>query len=197
MLQHLITHGEDLRMAPVDREQLTTAVAELREELQALPEGTDASRARVLARWSGIGLVSLGDYDDARTFLRQALDLADASGDTRGVIATELNLGDAYRYAGEAETAGAIYRSALDAARTKHPDLVDFALQHLGKHCLEQGEHEAARAHLQECLRLRIAKGDAGLIESTQAALDRLGADTRDVTRPSAAASSCTVRVSV
>lgn len=174
MLQHLITHSADLRMVPVDRDELTTAVAELREELHALPEGTDASRARVLARWTGIGLLSLGDYDGARTFLRQALDLAVAGGDTRAVIATELNLGDAYRYASEPETAGAIYRSALDTARAEHPDLVDFALQHLGKHCLEQGNLEAARANLQEALRLRIAKGDAGLIESTQAVLDHL-----------------------
>ncbi|MFG2999771.1 tetratricopeptide repeat protein [Streptomyces sp. NPDC048340] len=179
MLQHLITHGENLRMAPVDREKLTTAVHNLREELQALPEDADPSRARVLARWTGVGLLTLGDYDDARTFLRRALDVATATGDTRAVIATELNLGDAYRYAGDAEAAGAIYRSALDTARTQHPELADFALQHLGKYLLEQGDLIQARAHLREALHLRQAKGDAGLVESTQAALDRLAGNPR------------------
>ncbi|MFE0601688.1 tetratricopeptide repeat protein [Streptomyces sp. NPDC058892] len=161
-------------MVPTDHDQLTTAVQNLREELQALPEGTDAARARVLARWTGIGLLSLGDYHDARVYLRRALDLATASGNTRAVIATELNLADAYRYTGEAQTADALYRKALDGARSKHPELVDFALQHLGKHLMEQGNLVPARAHLQEALRLRIAKGDAELIESTQAAVDRV-----------------------
>ncbi|MCX5199316.1 tetratricopeptide repeat protein [Streptomyces sp. NBC_00249] len=174
MLQHLITQGEDLRMVPTDHDQLTTAMEKLREELLALPEGTDAARARVLARWTGIGLLSLGHHDEARTFLRRALDLAAASGNTRAVIATELNLADAYRYAGAAETADGLYRKALDAAQNQHPELADFALQHLGKHLMERGDVESARAHLWEARRLRIAKGDTGLIESTQAALDRV-----------------------
>lgn len=171
MFQHLITHGEDLRMVPTDHDQLTTAVQNLREELQALPEGADTARARVLARWTGIGLLSLGDYDDARVYLRRALDLATASGNTRAVIAIELNLADAYRYAGEAENADVLCRSALDSTRGGHPELVDFALQHPGKHFMEQGSLIPARAHLQEALRLRTAKHDAGLVESTQAAL--------------------------
>ncbi|WP_079248626.1 tetratricopeptide repeat protein [Streptomyces sp. MJM1172] len=138
MLQHLITEDEDLRMVPIDPNQLANAVAGTRAELRAIPEGTDDAEARVLARWTGIGLMALGDHDDALVFLQQALDLATASGNTRAVIATELNLGDAYRYAGEAETAEMLYRRALEGARGQHPELVDFDLQHLGKHLMEQ-----------------------------------------------------------
>ncbi|MEU3906215.1 tetratricopeptide repeat protein [Streptomyces goshikiensis] len=129
---------------------MANAVAGTREELRAIPEGTDDAKARVLARWTGIGLMALGDHDDALVFLRQALDLATASGNARAVIATELNLGDAYRYAGEAETAEMLYRRALDGARGQHPELVDFALQYLGKHLMEQGSLTQARAHLEE-----------------------------------------------
>ncbi|MFB7907731.1 hypothetical protein ACFC1T_14965 [Kitasatospora sp. NPDC056076] len=92
----------------------------------------------------------------------------------RAVVATGLNLGDAHRYAGDVQTADALYRSALNTARSRHPELVDFALQHTGKHLMERGGLADARAHLQEALRLRIAKEDTGLIESTQAALDRV-----------------------
>jgi tetratricopeptide (TPR) repeat protein len=174
VLQHLITQDEALRMVPTDREQLTAAVEKTREELRELPEGTDAARARVLARWTGIGMMVLGYHQDAITFLRQALDLATASGNTRAVIATELNLGDAYRYTGATDTADALYRKALDAAQKEHPELVDFALQHFGKHLMEQGDLLSARAHLWEAHRLRMAKNDDGLIESTQAAVDRV-----------------------
>ncbi|MFD7586172.1 hypothetical protein ACFV84_12230 [Kitasatospora sp. NPDC059811] len=174
MLDHLITHDDNLRMVPTDRNELTTAVGQLHEELRALPEGTDPARIRVLARWIGIGQMCLGHHAEARTFLRQSLDLAAAIGNTRAVVATGLNLGDAHRYAGAVQAADALYRSALNTARSQHPELLDFALQHTGKHLMERGDLAGAQAHLQEALRLRIAKGDTGLVESTQTALDRV-----------------------
>ncbi|MFJ3219580.1 tetratricopeptide repeat protein [Kitasatospora sp. NPDC086801] len=161
-------------MVPTDRLELTTAVGQLHKELRALPDGADLARARVLTRWIGIGQLSLGNYDDARTFLRQSLDLAATLSNTHAVVATGLNLGDAHRYAGDLRDADALYRSALGTARQQHPELVDYALQHTGKALMERGDLAGAQAHLQEALRLRIAKGDTELVESTQAALDRM-----------------------
>ncbi|MFG2618019.1 tetratricopeptide repeat protein [Streptomyces sp. NPDC048507] len=172
MLQHLITQDENLRMVPTDRDALTAAAAGLRDELRN--PAADPARRRMLTRWAGIASLALGDYQSARAFLRQALDLATAGGNPRAVIATQLNLGDAYRYAGELETAEALYRSALDTARAQQPDLLDFALQHFAKHLMEAGDLAGARTYLREALRLRQAKGDAELIESTQAAVDRV-----------------------
>nr|WP_267883104.1 tetratricopeptide repeat protein [Streptomyces novaecaesareae] len=121
-----------------------------------------------------MGQMCLGHHEEARTILRQSLDLAAAIGNTRAVVATGLNLGDAHRYAGDVQAADVLYRSALNTARSRHPELVDFALQHTGKHLMERGDLAGAQAHLQEAMRLRIAKGDAGLVESTQAALARV-----------------------
>ncbi|MFD5437061.1 tetratricopeptide repeat protein [Kitasatospora sp. NPDC127067] len=174
MLDHLITHDADLRMVPTDRDELTSAVGRLHEELRALPEETDPARVRLLTRWIGIGRMCLGDHEEARTSLRQSLDLAAVMGNTRAVVATGLNLADAHRYAGDVQTADALYRSALTSARSRHPELLDFALQHTGKHLMERGDLADARTHLQEAMRLRITKGDRELIESTQAALDRV-----------------------
>ncbi|MFF1799099.1 hypothetical protein ACFVXQ_33635, partial [Kitasatospora sp. NPDC058263] len=140
MLQHLITQDTGLRMVPTDRSKLTTAVGQLQDDLRALPEGTDPARTRVLTRWIGVGQMCLGHHEEALTFLRQSLVLAAASGNTRAVIATGLNLGDAHRYAGDMRTADALYRSALGTARSQHPELVDFALQHTGKFLMERGD---------------------------------------------------------
>ncbi|MDY0815254.1 hypothetical protein [Kitasatospora purpeofusca] len=174
MLQHLITQDDGLRMVPIDRTELTAAVGRLRDELRALPEETDPARTRVLTRWIGLGQMCLGHHEDARTFLGQSLGLAAAIGNTGAVVATGLNLADAHRYAGDVRTADALYRSALNTARSRHPELLDFALQHTGKHLMERGDLAEAKIHLQEALRLRIAKGDTELVRSTQAALARV-----------------------
>ncbi|WP_406112165.1 hypothetical protein [Kitasatospora purpeofusca] len=174
MLQHLITQDDGLRMVPTDRNELTAAVGRLRDELRALPEKTDPVRTRVLTRWVGLGQMCLGHHEDARTFLQQSLDLAAAIGSTGAVVATGLNLADAHRYAGDVRTADTLYRSALDTARSRCPELLDFALQHTGKHLMERGDLAGAESHLREALRLRIAKGNTELVESTQAALDRV-----------------------
>ncbi|MEE1822386.1 tetratricopeptide repeat protein [Streptomyces sp. BE20] len=174
MLQHLITQDAGLRMVPTDRGRLATAVGRLQDDLRALPEDADPVRTRALTRWIGVGQMCLGQHEEALTFLRQSLDLAAASGNTRAVVATSLNLGDAHRYAGDMRAAEALYRGALGTARSQHPELVDFALQHTGKYLMERGDLAGAEAHLREALRLRIAKGDTGLIGSTQAALSRV-----------------------
>ncbi|WP_327681790.1 tetratricopeptide repeat protein [Kitasatospora sp. NBC_00458] len=184
MLQHLITQDEDLRMVPTDRAGLIAAVDRLRVELST---GPDPDRTRVLTRWIGIAQMSLGNHDEARTFLRRSLELAVTRGNVRAVIATELNFGDAHRYAGDVETADALYRSALDTARGKCPELLDFACQHFGKHLMERGDLTGARAQLQEALRLRIGRGDTELVESTQAALDRVDALIGSATAPAPA----------
>ncbi|SDT81773.1 hypothetical protein SAMN05216371_6814 [Streptomyces sp. TLI_053] len=174
MLGHLITHDDDLRMVPTDHPELTAAVVRLHEELRSLPDGANPGRRRLLARWIGIGRMCLGHHGEARTFLQQALDLAATLGNTQAVVATGLNLADAHRYAGDVHGADALYRTALGTARSQCPGLVDFALQHTGKHLMERGDLAAARTHLQEALRLRIAKGDTELVGSTQEALDRV-----------------------
>ncbi|MGW4378460.1 tetratricopeptide repeat protein [Kitasatospora sp. NPDC004531] len=171
MLQHLITQDDRLRMIPIDRDELTLAVGRLRQELDAT---ADPSRIRFLTREIGIAQMTLGHHDEARALLRQALDLATAAGRTRSVVAAGINLADAHRYAGDTRAADTLYRSALATARSRYPELLDFAHQHFGKHLMELGDHTRALAHLQEALRLRIAKGNAELVESTQAALDRL-----------------------
>ncbi|WP_043475204.1 tetratricopeptide repeat protein [Kitasatospora sp. MBT66] len=175
MLDHLIAHDDNLRMVPTDRNELTAAIGRLHEELRALPEGSDPSRARILTRWIGIGEMCLDHHDEARAHLQQALDLAAAIGNTRAVVTTGINLADAHRYAGDVQTADALYRSALSTARGRYPELLDFALQHTGKHLMERGDLADAQSHLLEALRLRIAKGNTELVESTQAALDRVG----------------------
>ncbi|WP_285732965.1 tetratricopeptide repeat protein [Kitasatospora phosalacinea] len=169
MLHHLLTQDADLRMVPTDRAELAAAVDRLHEELSA---GAAPGRTRVLTRWIGIGHLVLGNHDEARAFLRRALELAVADGDARAVVATGVNSGDAHRYAGDLPAADACYRSALDTARSACPELLDFALQHFGKHLAERGDLLGARAHLREALRLRDAKGDAELIGSTRDALD-------------------------
>lgn len=110
---------------------------------------------------------------------------AGSSSCPRAEVAVRINLGDALRYAGDLQAAAAQCEPALALVRQSVPDRVDFALQHYGKHLIDAGRTDQAIVCLREALRLRQAKGDKELIDSTIKALGLVGcgdghADQRD-----------------
>jgi len=174
-IDDLILMDARQRMAPVDPLSLRAAVGAALAELN----GTGEPRSRLdLLRRIGSGLTALGDFEAAQRVLGEALDLARGLGNPRSEVAARINLGDALRYAGDLEAAAAHYEPALALARQSVPDRVDFALQHYGKHLIDAGRTEEAIVCLREALRLRQAKGDRALIESTIKALGLVGCGT-------------------
>lgn len=154
-------------MVATDPDALTEAV----ERLRAMDSGAGRDDLALLRRL-GYGLIALGRCAEAVPVLDRAVALASAAGTARAEVAVRINLGDAHRYGGDQRSAGEQYDRALDLARGQVPDLVDFALQHKGKHLIDTGRPEEAVRCLQEALTLRRAKGDPELIRSTVAALD-------------------------
>ncbi|MGV9969741.1 phosphotransferase [Nocardia beijingensis] len=156
----LYRFDERQRMIPHDPERLAVRVA------QARPDDFASYRQ------TGIELMLLGRYDEALDHLDRALELVDTE---RRRITVWINLGDVYRYRGDAGTAERLYRRAVDHARVAAPEVLSFAVQHLGKALAERDHLSEARELLAEAMRLRIAEGDPEEIESTRAALDTLG----------------------
>ncbi|MFD0364288.1 phosphotransferase [Nocardia sp. GCM10030253] len=146
-------------MVPTDREHLAARVA--------------AARPTGYVEWqqTGIDLLLLGRHEDALDHLDRALELADTE---RRRVAVLINLGDVYRYQGDAVIAEILYLRALDLARTDVPEVLSFALQHLGKALAEQNRLDEARKLLAEALMLRSAEADSELVESTRATLNAL-----------------------
>ncbi|MGK8556546.1 phosphotransferase [Nocardia gipuzkoensis] len=155
----LYRFDERQRMIPHDPERLAARVA------QAHPVGFADFRQ------TGIELMLLGRYDEALDHLDRALELVDTE---RRRITVWINLGDVYRYRGDAGTAETLYRRAVEHARAAAPDVLSFALQHLGKALAERNQLSEAQALLTEAMRLRLAEGEPEEIESTRDALDTL-----------------------
>lgn len=158
-INEFIAYDERQRMVPADRARLAAVVSAARDR-----GPTDHATLRAV----GIGLLVLGEHGDAIGHLERALDLADTSGRR---IAASVNLADAHRYSGDPAASEALCRTALSLARREAPELVSFALQHLGKTLAEAGRVREAREALEEALALRVAAGDPELIESSRAAL--------------------------
>ncbi|MGH3679376.1 MAG: hypothetical protein ACRDT2_03700 [Natronosporangium sp.] len=137
-LTSLIAFDDRLRMVPTDRAALALAVDALREA--AGRDRSDSPGPAVLRRL-GVGLIALGRAEQAIPVLGRAVALAVASADRRAEVAARINLGDGHRYAGDAMAAQEQYGLALELARSSVPELVDFALQHLGKALLEYGRY--------------------------------------------------------
>jgi tetratricopeptide (TPR) repeat protein len=168
-IEDLIVMDARGRMTPADAVALRAAV---QAQLDSRP---DREERLVSLRRIGSGLTALGDFEAARRVLGEALSLAIGRGDPRAEVAARINLGDALRYSGDLEAAAAQYEPALALARDAVPDRVDFALQHYGKHLIDAGRADEAVACLREALRLRQAKGDQALVESTIKALGLVG----------------------
>ncbi|MFI6998031.1 phosphotransferase [Nocardia sp. NPDC050175] len=149
------------RMIPVDPQRLAARLAKA--------EPVDFAGFRQ----TGIEAMLLGRYDQALDLLDRALELVDTE---ERRITVWINLGDVYRYQGDAATAETLYRRAVEHARVAAPDVLSFAVQHLGKALAEQDQLAEAHTLLREALDLRAAEGDSELIESTRVALERLPA---------------------
>ncbi|GAA4913566.1 kanamycin kinase [Stackebrandtia albiflava] len=158
MVYHLIGYDERLRMVPTDRAALDAELARIGE-----PEGFAELRA------AGLGRLLTGEYEAAAGLLDAAYEAADTD---RRRLAVMVNRADVTRYAGDPAAALPQYRRAVELARASVPELLDFALQHLGKCLAESGETGEAGTVLHEALALRLVKGDPELVASTRRAIE-------------------------
>jgi tetratricopeptide (TPR) repeat protein len=167
-VEQLIALDARQRTVPTDAPGLARAVEALR---AALCGPLDDRTRLALLRTLGSALCTLRRCDEAAAVLVGAVDLAAGGGHTRAEVAARINLGDAHRYGGNLDAAKDCYDAALRQARDAVPDLVDFALQHLGKYFIDAERPADAVACLEEALRLRRAKGDPDLVKSSIDAL--------------------------
>ena len=91
-------------------------------------------------------------------------------------IVNFIRLGEALKYAGQHQLALSMFNAVIDqCAREEHSQLLDFAYQHKGKCLIELEDISQASECFQKAMKLRVKKGDASLIASTQMAIDYVG----------------------
>jgi tetratricopeptide (TPR) repeat protein len=173
-LERLTVYDERLCGVARDAGAVRNAGAAAAGQLTRARRRGDRGRERWLLGYLGNVARLLGDADAAETRLRESLALAEELGDERSAVVALLRLGDAYRCAGDPAAAEPLLRAAFARAEVAGPELRDFALQHLGKTLLALGRTDEARRCLEDARELRRAKGDATLLASTDAALQRV-----------------------
>lgn len=162
-----------LRDVPRDPAVVSAAVERAREALVDARGRGDLGEQQHLLGYLGNACRLLGRTDDAIAWLTESLSLARATGDARRGLAAVIRLGEVYRCRNDYGKAEALFREALDRtqAASELESLADFALQHLGKCLLDQGESAEAVECLERALALRQAKANPQLIASTERAL--------------------------
>lgn len=128
---------------------------------------------------------TLGELDASQQYLEHALQVAREHGDLARIVANLIRLGTTLQYLNRHAEGEALLREALtlsDQPASCHYH--DFALQHLGKLLVESGALIEAQSLFKQALILRRQKGDAGLIASTEQALDSLAARQSEHAKP-------------
>ena len=165
-------HFDDqLRDVPNAPGEMAQAVAWLQDQLAHadLPP----RRRMQMAGQLGVYARMLGDFPAAHAALDEALGLADSLNDAGARLANEIRLAHVYQWerdfaASDARFAAVLARVAADPALARYRD---FACQHAGKNCFDQGRYAEARDFFQAALAIRMDQGDPALIHSTQLAL--------------------------
>ncbi|MBA3825875.1 MAG: tetratricopeptide repeat protein [Ktedonobacterales bacterium] len=160
-----------LTLTEADSALLRQQLAGAQTELATITLGNEATRLRLLGKL-GEWHYLLGECEMALPFLTDTVAMAERGGDARALAANRLRLATALQYANRHREAVHIFTLGLRAlAPSVDVTYRDFFLQHYGKCLVEMGDMTQARACLAEALTLRIAKGDAKLIASTEQAL--------------------------
>lgn len=152
-------------------ELMAAYVANLREfeQLAALPA---EAQLRLLISM-GSQACSLNLLEEARNYLKQALELATRLNDVERELSCRLRLGVTLQYLDRHEQADAMFQQALKMTLNPGLDVYqDTILQHWGKMLAEQGKYAPARKCFEQALLLRQAKQDPQLIEDTEDALE-------------------------
>jgi predicted ATPase/transcriptional regulator with XRE-family HTH domain len=131
---------------------------------------TDELRVALLS-WAGVMVGDLGEVEQARAHLNEALALARRLGDPTEIATALNNLGVmAFRQA-DYDAAQALHEEGLSLERAhSRPTGIASALHNLGNVAYRRGDHATARSRYEEALALRRGQGDqadvAGLVNN-------------------------------
>ena len=173
-LERLSRYDAAQRQEPADRPALDAAAVAAADRLERAEVAGDDAGVLALLGYLGNAYRIVGRTDEAAALLARAVDLARQRGDARGEVVNLIRQGEALRCGGRLAGAEQLYRAALAKVRAAPNALgayEDFALQHLGKCRLEQGEVAEAIACFEAALAIRRSKGHPDLIASTEAVL--------------------------
>lgn len=162
-----------LRQYADDALTVAEAIRDQQRDLGAALEAGDREAELAIRGPLGEAYRSIGRLGEAVAHGEAALAAARELGKPKAVASNAIRLATAYQYANRHEEALPLFEEAVALTR-RLGVLTDFALQHQGKALAELGRLDEAAACFTEALAMRRARGDTGLIASTQEALDAL-----------------------
>ncbi|MGL4574599.1 MAG: hypothetical protein ACRCV9_07415 [Burkholderiaceae bacterium] len=158
-----------LRAQAVDANAMRAHAIQLIETAQR--QENAAQKARLLSN-AAVYLGIAGDVSAAQNYIRQAIDLQ-RDGDPMPRIVSEIRQAQLMQFDEKPLVAQQLLIDIVKRCRENAAlsELLDFALQHLGKVQCDLARYEDALATFKEALLLRTTKGDAALIASTEIAI--------------------------
>ncbi len=163
---------EDLREAPKD---LNLVLSRIDEVAAAMNEDVETEdRVRHLGEL-GFLYRTIGELDAAEAFLGEVMELIEEDDlGPRFYVIYGIRLAHVWQWQMRFEESNPMFDSIIEVCEkvTECQDLLDFALQHMGKNLFDQGRFDEAALFFEQALLLRLKKCDKKLIESTKRALD-------------------------
>ncbi|HEY0071938.1 MAG TPA: tetratricopeptide repeat protein [Chloroflexia bacterium] len=164
-------YNSQLREVPDDPLAMRAACAVLASVLRSedLPS---ADELQILGRIGPLYRI-LGELDLAESYLRQAVELAAATGNRQALLSNRLRLAQMLQWRGRIAEADSMFLNCLAECEIE-PEVAPYlatACHGYGKSLFEQGRYEEAAAQFRRALDLGGAVGDSEVVEASELAL--------------------------
>ncbi|HLS09584.1 tetratricopeptide repeat protein [Lentibacillus sp.] len=164
--------GPNLREIPLNKMDMLHGMMYLQKQLD--DKTLDDTEKGKLHGLLGYFLRVIGELDESKRHLNEAIAIFRDSGRKQSVFINQLRLANTYQWETDYETSNKMFAELMDLAEN-NPDYIeyrDFVYEHQGKNLFDQGEYEQALDLFHKALALRSGNRNSELIKTTETAIE-------------------------
>ncbi|ALX49335.1 tetratricopeptide repeat protein [Lentibacillus amyloliquefaciens] len=164
--------GPNLREMPMNKMDMLYGMMYLQKQLN--DESIEEDEKGKIHGMLGTFLRIVGELDESKRQLNQAIDIFRASGRKQSVFINQMRLANTYQWHNDFDTSNRMFAELLETAEndSDYSEFKDFIYQHQGKNLFDQKKYEEALDYFRKALELQQDNRNKELIESTETAIE-------------------------
>lgn len=166
------TFGPNLREMPSHKMEMLYGMMYLQKQLN--DESMEEDEKGKIHGMLGTFLRIVGELDESKRQLNEAIDIFRASGRKQSVFVNQMRLANTYQWHNDFDTSNKMFAELLESAENDadYSEFKDFIYQHQGKNLFDQEKYHEAFDYFHKALELQTGNRNSELIKTTETAIE-------------------------